>query len=158
MKLKVVIHTGQPPDRCCRAEVPVLPGCVSEGDTPEEALANIREAIASYLDATNPPRSDVDRVAEIELSVSHCYYKLLVAPAPGGEAEDSIALERKPSVVRRFLMERGRHESAAVAALTAGLFAALACGALALAPIWLGFLIGYLATAGFAALVCTVNP
>lgn len=30
--------------------VPVLPGCVSQGDTREEALANIQEAIQLYLD------------------------------------------------------------------------------------------------------------
>ena len=30
--------------------VPALPGCISEGDTDEEALANIREAIELYLD------------------------------------------------------------------------------------------------------------
>jgi predicted RNase H-like HicB family nuclease len=32
------------------ASVPALPGCVSQGDTREEALANIREAIELYLD------------------------------------------------------------------------------------------------------------
>jgi predicted RNase H-like HicB family nuclease len=31
------------------AEVPALPGCISQGDTREEPLANIREAIALYL-------------------------------------------------------------------------------------------------------------
>jgi len=30
--------------------VPSLPGCVSEGDTREEALKNIREAIELYLE------------------------------------------------------------------------------------------------------------
>ena len=30
--------------------VPALPGCVSEGDTRAEAIANIREAIALYID------------------------------------------------------------------------------------------------------------
>lgn len=30
-------------------EVPALPGCVSEGDNYDEALANIRKAIKAYL-------------------------------------------------------------------------------------------------------------
>jgi predicted RNase H-like HicB family nuclease len=32
--------------------VPSLPGCISEGDTMEKALANIREAIELYLEPT----------------------------------------------------------------------------------------------------------
>jgi antitoxin HicB len=32
------------------ATVPELPGCVSQGDTREEVLANIREAIEAYLE------------------------------------------------------------------------------------------------------------
>jgi predicted RNase H-like HicB family nuclease len=32
------------------ASVPALPGCVSQGDSRDETLANIREAIELYLD------------------------------------------------------------------------------------------------------------
>jgi predicted RNase H-like HicB family nuclease len=32
------------------ASVPALPGCVSEGDTRDQALANIREAIELYVE------------------------------------------------------------------------------------------------------------
>ena len=31
--------------------VPALPGCISEGDTYDEALANIKEAIALYIES-----------------------------------------------------------------------------------------------------------
>jgi antitoxin HicB len=31
-------------------EVPSLPGCISEGDTIDEALTNIREAIELYIE------------------------------------------------------------------------------------------------------------
>ena len=31
--------------------VPSLPGCISEGDTYDQALVNIREAIALYLES-----------------------------------------------------------------------------------------------------------
>lgn len=153
MKLKVIIHTAEPPDRRCRAEVPVLPGCISEGATPEEALANIREAIASYFDASTPPHGDADWVEEIELSVGQDDF----LEASLSESENDSP-RPQASALRRFFMDRGRHENAALVALTVGLFTALACGALALGPIWMGFLVGYLAMAGFAALVCTVNP
>lgn len=33
------------------AYVPSLPGCISEGDTKEEALDNIKEAVELYLEA-----------------------------------------------------------------------------------------------------------
>jgi predicted RNase H-like HicB family nuclease len=31
------------------ATVPDLPGCMSDGDTPEETLANVRDAIAAWI-------------------------------------------------------------------------------------------------------------
>lgn len=48
MKFKVAIHRD---DEGISVSVPALPGCWSEGDTEEEALANIRDAIQEYLAA-----------------------------------------------------------------------------------------------------------
>ena len=48
MKLKVVLEPSD--EGGYTAIVPSLPGCVSEGNTREEALSNIREAITLYLE------------------------------------------------------------------------------------------------------------
>lgn len=48
MKLKVVLEPSE--EGGFTVYVPSLPGCVSEGDTFEETLANIREAIELYLE------------------------------------------------------------------------------------------------------------
>jgi len=48
MKTKVVLEPGDEGGYTVHA--PSLPGCISEGDTLEEALANIREAIELYLE------------------------------------------------------------------------------------------------------------
>lgn len=53
MKFKVVVHEAE--EGGYWANVPALPGCVSEGDTLEEMLANIREAIECYLDEPDQP-------------------------------------------------------------------------------------------------------
>jgi len=44
---QVVIYPGE--DGFWVAECPSLPGCVSQGQTREEAIANIREAIEAYV-------------------------------------------------------------------------------------------------------------
>jgi len=48
MKLKIVLEPS--PEGGYTVYVPSLPGCISEGDTLEEALENIREAIDLYLE------------------------------------------------------------------------------------------------------------
>ena len=48
MKIKVVLEKSD--DGGYTVYVPALPGCISEGDTIEEALANIKEAIELYLE------------------------------------------------------------------------------------------------------------
>lgn len=40
-------------------EVPSLPGCVSQGDTRDEALRNAREAVAAWIDAAKALGRDV---------------------------------------------------------------------------------------------------
>jgi predicted RNase H-like HicB family nuclease len=44
---QVVIYPGE--DGYWVAECPSLPGCVSQGKTKEEAIANIKEAIRGYI-------------------------------------------------------------------------------------------------------------
>lgn len=48
------------------AYVPSLPGCLSEGDTLDEARENVRDAIALYLeddgDGDVPPRAIVEEL------------------------------------------------------------------------------------------------
>ena len=41
------------------AEVPALPGCYSQGETMEEMLASVKEAIESHLDALREDGQDV---------------------------------------------------------------------------------------------------
>jgi antitoxin HicB len=43
------------------ATVPDLPGCVSDGETPEEALKNVQEAIASWIEAAKEWKQDVPK-------------------------------------------------------------------------------------------------
>jgi predicted RNase H-like HicB family nuclease len=49
MKMRVLIEPDE--DGKFVATCPMLPGCISEGDTRQEALANIREAIAAYIES-----------------------------------------------------------------------------------------------------------
>jgi antitoxin HicB len=42
------------------AYIPALPGCISEGDTFEQAAANIREAAVLYLEVMKSRHAPVD--------------------------------------------------------------------------------------------------
>ena len=53
---------------------PALPGCISQGETKEEALANIREAVELYLEDLKEsgepfPVSSEHETVEIEVEV-----------------------------------------------------------------------------------------
>jgi len=49
MKYRVLIEEDE--DSMFVVEVPSLPGCISQGATREEALTNIKEAIAAYVES-----------------------------------------------------------------------------------------------------------
>jgi predicted RNase H-like HicB family nuclease len=67
MKLTVVLEPSE--DGGFTATVPVLPGCISEGDTREDALANIQEAIALYLEPAEDDSWLARRAELVEMSV-----------------------------------------------------------------------------------------
>ena len=49
--------------------VPALPGCISEGDTRDEALANIREAIELYLEPVDDDTAGSPNAEQLEVTV-----------------------------------------------------------------------------------------
>lgn len=49
MKYRIVIEEDE--DGMFAAECPALPGCISQGKTRKEALANIKDAIKGYLES-----------------------------------------------------------------------------------------------------------
>jgi predicted RNase H-like HicB family nuclease len=51
MRLKVVLEPSD--EGGYTVYVPSLPGCISEGENIDEALANIQEAIELYLEPTD---------------------------------------------------------------------------------------------------------
>ncbi len=53
MLLKILLAPSA--DGGYTVSVPALPGCISEGDTLEEARRNIREAIGLYLEPIEGP-------------------------------------------------------------------------------------------------------
>jgi predicted RNase H-like HicB family nuclease len=68
MNVKIVVHEAE--EGGYWAEVPALPGCVSEGETMDELLANMREAIQAWLDKAPPDaRESAEPRQVVELSV-----------------------------------------------------------------------------------------
>ena len=67
MKFKVVLEPSD--EGGFTVYAPSLPGCVSEGDTEEEALRNIKEAIELYLEPTDDDTVLSERARVVELVV-----------------------------------------------------------------------------------------
>jgi len=63
--LKVLIHSAE--EGGFWAEVPALPGCVSQGETVDELRSNIREAIEGWLMAEDETAASktADQIIEV---------------------------------------------------------------------------------------------
>ncbi len=67
MKLKVVLEPSD--EGGYTVHVPSLPGCISEGETVEDAMKNIREAIELYLEPADDDLTDKEGIEIRELVV-----------------------------------------------------------------------------------------
>ena len=67
MNVKVLVHQAE--EGGFWGEVPALPGCASQGETLDELLANLREAVAGWLSADIPEATQTagDRVLDLAL-------------------------------------------------------------------------------------------
>ena len=65
MKLKIIVHEAE--EGGYWAEVPSIPGCATQGETFEELLQNLYDAVEGCLsvDVTSTEITDRDRVLEI---------------------------------------------------------------------------------------------
>ncbi len=65
MKLKVIVHEAE--EGGYWAEVPAIPGCMTQGETFDELLQNIYEAVEGCLsvDIEEPSETDNARILEI---------------------------------------------------------------------------------------------
>jgi antitoxin HicB len=69
MRCRILIEHDE--DGVFVAECPALPGCISQGETRQEAIANIRDAIKGYLASLKKhkepvPPSVQEEVAEVK--------------------------------------------------------------------------------------------
>ncbi len=56
---QIIVYPGE--DKFWVAEYPSLPGCISQGTSKEEAIANIREAIQVYVSTLEEDKLPVPR-------------------------------------------------------------------------------------------------
>jgi predicted RNase H-like HicB family nuclease len=67
MKIKAIVHPAE--EGGYWAEVPALPGCITEGDTMEELIANLKDAIDGWLEVAGSQKLIEPRAQVLELSV-----------------------------------------------------------------------------------------
>jgi antitoxin HicB len=65
MELRYLINLEKNEDGGYTVTVPVLPGCITQGDTWEEAVVNAQEAISGYIDTLK----DLSKPIPLEIPV-----------------------------------------------------------------------------------------
>lgn len=67
MKLKVIVHEAE--EGGYWAEVPSIPGCATQGETFEELLQNLYEAVEGCLSVDVPPEQIAEDARLLEIAV-----------------------------------------------------------------------------------------
>ena len=67
MKIKAIIHSAE--EGGYWAEVPALPGCITEGDTMDELLVNLKDAIEGWIEVANNSQSIESNAQIIKIAV-----------------------------------------------------------------------------------------
>ena len=68
MRYSVVVHQAE--EGGFWVEVPALPGCYSQGESVEDALGNVQEAIELYLEVLRDEGRDVPKDDDVVFQVS----------------------------------------------------------------------------------------
>ena len=67
MKLHIILEPSE--EGGFTAIAPSLPGCISEGDTKEQALKNIKEAVELYLEAVEDDTTFSPNAEQVEITL-----------------------------------------------------------------------------------------
>jgi predicted RNase H-like HicB family nuclease len=67
MKVKIVVHEAE--EGGYWAEVPAIPGCATQGETFEELLQNLYEAIEGCLAVDVEPAKKTDKARVLEIMI-----------------------------------------------------------------------------------------
>jgi predicted RNase H-like HicB family nuclease len=82
-KYAIVIH--EDPEGGFWAEVPALPGCYSQGETVDELMGNIREAISGVLDVMKGTAPSLSQTFRFWTLCFEADYRARDLPLAGGE-------------------------------------------------------------------------
>jgi predicted RNase H-like HicB family nuclease len=84
MKIKAIIHPAE--EGGYWAEVTALSGCITEGDTMEELMNNLQDAIQGWLEVANESKS-IDSTAQIVERITELSLLNPIDPEPNSRQE-----------------------------------------------------------------------